>query len=109
MKITKKEVKTIYSVELSFKDYCELRTKAKGSTIAEVMGAFADTNLDDETMGTLKNEFCNLQFKSDSAKTLQYIVRELGFDGIENYGYHKEKVEGCGVHKMVVYNEGDEL
>lgn len=91
MKIMKKEVKTIYSIELSFKDYCEFRTKARGNVVAEAMGAFAHANLDVETMGTLKNEFCNLQFKSDGAKTLQYIVREIGFDGIENYGYHKEK------------------
>lgn len=109
MKITGKEVKTIYDIEINFKDYCELRSKAKGNTAAEVMGAFEDTNLEDDTMGTLRKEFCNLQFKSDSVKTLQYIVRELGFDGVENYGYHKDKGEGCGVHRMVVYNNGDDL
>lgn len=109
MKITEKEVRTIYHIEISFKDYCELRSKAKGNTIAELMGAFKDTNLEDSTMGTLRKEFCNLEFKSDSAQTLQYIVRELGFEGVENYGYHKDKGEGCGVHRMAVYNHGDDL
>ena len=47
--------------------------------------------------------------KLDDVHTLQYIVRKLGFDGIENYGYHKEKNEGFGIHKMVVYNCGDDI
>lgn len=109
MKITGKDVKTIYDIEISFRDYCDLRSKAKGNATAEMMGAFKDTNLEDDTMGTLKKEFYNLQFASDGTKTLRYVVRELGFDGVENYGYHKDKGEGCGVHRMVVYNNGDDL
>lgn len=105
MKITKKEVKTIYEIEISFKDYCKIRTNAKTDVIAEVMKAFENVNLDDTTMGTLKFDFEKL----DDVNTLKYIVRKLGFDGVENYGYHKEKFEGSGVHSMVVYNCGDDI
>ena len=105
MKITKKEVKTIYEIEISFKDYTTIRIDAKTDVIAEVMKAFENVNLNDTTMGTLKFDFEKL----DDVHTLQYIVRKLGFDGIENYGYHKEKNEGFGIHRMVVYNYGDNI
>lgn len=105
MKITKKEVKTIYEIEISFKDYTTIRVDAKTDVIAEVMKAFENVNLNDTTMGTLKFDFEKL----DDVNTLKYIVRKLGFDGVENFGYHKEKNEGCGVHRMVVYNYGDDI
>lgn len=105
MKITKKEVKTIYEIEISFKDYCMIRVDAKTDVIAELMKAFENVNLEDTTMGTLKIDFEKLE----DTHTLQYIVRKLGFDGITNYGYYKEKNEDSGVYKMVVYNYGDDI
>lgn len=105
MKITKKEVKTIYEIEISFKDYCMIRIDAKTDVIAELMKAFENVNLEDITMDTLKFDFENLE----DVHTLQYIVRKLGFDGVKNYGYYKEKNEGSGVYKMSVYNYGDDI
>lgn len=103
MKITKKEVKTIYTIEISFKEYCDFRHE---SALQKALGAFEGVDLEDTRLGTIAEEFKKL---FDKTKTLQYIVQELGFDGIENYGYHKETEKGCGVHRMTVYNFGDDF
>ena len=105
MKITKKEVKTIYDIEIQFKDFSEIYAKAKDDVMCEVMQAFTKSDLSNTTMGNLKHEFEIL----DDVKTIQYIVRKLGFDSIENYGYFKKKPEGFGVYRMVVSNYGDDI
>lgn len=105
MKVTKKEVKTIYEIEIQFKDFAEIYEKAKDDVICEVMQAFTNSDLSNTTMGNLKKEFESLE----DVKTIQYIVRKLGFDSIENYGYFKKKSEGFGVYRMVVSNYGDDM
>lgn len=105
MKITGKEVKTIYNIEIQFKDFADIYAAAKNDVMCEVMRAFPNSDLSDTTMGNLKHEFETL----DDTNTIQYIVRKLGFDSIENYGYFKKKSEGFGVYRMTVSNYGDDL
>ena len=102
MTVTKKEVKTIFTIELSFNDYAEARERAASDEFR--MGAFDECDIvEDTTVGTIRYEFENLQFRR-TAKTLDYIIRKLGFDGVTNYGYYNKYKKA---HVMEVYNYGD--
>ena len=83
MTITKQEVKTVYTIELTFKDYADAREKALKDDFR--LGAFEECDMENETVGVIRNEFETLQFRK-TTETLRYIVRLLGFDGVENYG-----------------------
>ncbi len=105
MKVVKKQVKTIYDIEISFKDFSKIYAEAKDDFYCEGYKAFKSSNLDDTTIGNIRKEFKNLK----DANTIKYIVYKLGFDRVENYGLYKEKFDGTGVYSMVVSNDGDEL
>ena len=101
MRITTQEVKTIYTIELNFKDYADAREKSKDDVLA--LGAFEECKLEDTTVGTIREELETLQFRK-TAKTLDYIVKKLGFDGVVNYGHYNKMKKS---HVMQVYNYGD--
>ena len=105
MKITKKEVKTVYTIELTFKDFAEIYTGAKDDVMCDVMNAFSNSDLDNTTIGNIKNEFVSLS----DVNTIKYIVYKLGFDSIENYGHFAKKQDGVGAYRMVVSNYGDDI
>lgn len=101
MKITSSEVKTIYTIDIQFKDFSEIFCAAKEDEWRHdsELGEF---DLNDTTLGNIRKCFESLR----EARSIQYIVRKLGFDGVENYGrYNKRK----GVYTMSVYDNGDLL
>lgn len=105
MKIVKSEVKTIYTIHVDFRDFSRVYTEAKGDLRCEVTGAFAGVDLDNTTLG-----YMNKVFRSQwDANTTRYIVRQLGFDGVENFGCFVEKDEAPSYHLLVVYNDGDTM
>lgn len=101
MKITETRVKTFYTLDLEFKDFSKIFCEAKTDEWRHrsEMGEF---NLNDTTMGNIRDCFYNLQ----EPKTVEYIVRKLGFDGVENYGQYNSRK---GVYTLVVYDNGDLL
>lgn len=101
MKITEKKVRTIYTIDIQFKDFADIFCKALEDDWRH-QSEFGEFNLKDTTIGNIKSCFENLR----EAKTIQYIVRKLGFDGVENYGYYNSRK---GVYTMVVYDNGDLL
>lgn len=101
MKITSKKVKTIYNIDIQFKDFSEIFGEAKADEWRP-NDALTEFDLTDTTIGNIRNCFEALR----DAKGIQYIVRKLGFDGVENYGYYNKRK---GVYTMVVYDDGDTL
>ena len=99
MKITKSEVKTIYTIDIQFKDFAELFNAAK-SDEWKPESAFKEFDLTDTTIGNIGSCFKGLK----EAASIEYIVSKLGFDGVENYGYYNKRK---GVYTMVVYDRGD--
>lgn len=101
MKITKAEIKTMYTVDIAFKDFSDIFCAAKEDEWRH-NSEFGEFDLTDTTIGNIRNCFKQLR----EVKTIQYIVRKLGFDGVENYGYYNDRK---GVYTMVVYDSGDTL
>lgn len=101
MKITSKQVKTIYAIDLQFKDFSKIFAAAKADEWRPE-AAFKEFNLEDTTLGNVRACFQALK----EADSIQYIVNKLGFDGIENYGYYNKR-KGC--YTMQVYDRGDML
>lgn len=99
MKTTKSEVKTIYTIDIQFKDFAELFNAAK-SDECKPEAAFKEFDLTDTTIGNIGSCFKGLKETS----SIEYIVNKLGFDGVENYGYYNKRK---GVYTMVVYDRGD--
>lgn len=99
MKITKSEVKTIYTIDIQFKDFAELFNTAK-SDEWKPESAFKELDLTDTTIGNIGSCFKGLKETS----SIEYIVTKLGFDGVENYGYYNKRKS---VYTMVVYDRGD--
>lgn len=99
MKITKSEVKTIYTIDIQFKDFAEIFNAAK-SDEWKSESVFKEFDLTDTTIGNIGSCFKGLT----ETAYIEYIVSKLGFDGVENYGYYNN----CkGVYTMVVYDIGD--
>ena len=104
------KVKTIYNIQIEYIDFCNIFTEAKNDPT--LLDAFKDFNLNNTTIGNIRSCFKMLDahFFSDrcnqACKDLEYIVRKLGFDGIENYGgFFKDKT----VYSITVYNNGSDL
>ena len=110
MKTTQIKVKTIYDIEIEYSDFSAIFVKAKKDITR--LGAFEEFNLDDTTIGNIRkcfeslNTHCFSEHCKQSCEDLQYIVRALGFDGIENYGYY---AKNKNAYKMVVYNNGADI
>lgn len=112
MKTTKIEVKTFYTIQIECSDFERIFVKAKDSIFREVKGAFKDFDLEDTTIGNILKCFRSLDTTplSPNCKQrcidLDYIVHELGFDGIQHYGgFYK----GADVYTITVYNYGSDL
>ncbi len=114
MRTVSVEVKTIYSIRFDFHDFCEVFKEAKNDPAR--IRAFDNFDLDDTTMGNLRDCFHSLGrltffLGADEARqqtdNLKYIVEKLGFDGVENYGgmFGKDKEE----YRITVYNRGSDL
>ena len=110
MKTTQIKVKTIYDIEIEYSDFSAIFVKAKKDITR--LGAFEEFNLDDTTIGNIQKCFkaldahCFSERCKQACEDLQYVVRALGFDGIENYGYYdKDKNR----YKLVVYNNGADI
>lgn len=101
MKITSKKVKTVYNIDIQFKDFSDIFCAAKADEWRPD-SALGEFDLTDTTIGNVRKCFEALK----EPKSIQYIVRKLGFDGVENYGYHNKRK---GVYTMVVYDDGDTL
>lgn len=107
MKITKQEVKTFYSISISFNDFVKAIETYKAKEIHQISysKAFDKFNIDDTTMGNLRNGFQNISFKGNG-DTYGYLAKYFGFDGWQNAGYYSENQKA---YCMVVYNYGDTL
>ena len=112
MRTTKIEVKTLYSIRFNFHDFCKIFAGAKNDPARG--NAFAKFDLEDTTIGNIKDCFDSLRgvtfFMKDGGKQhaedIQYIVRKLGFDGVENYG---GMYEGDTEYSLSVYNRGADI
>lgn len=108
MRKTSIEVKTIYSIRFDFHDFAKIFAEAKNDPAR--LKAFEDFNLDDTTMGNLRDCYKSLGVLfggRQKTENLKYIVRCLGFDGVENYGgfYSHDEEEYC----ITVYNRGADI
>lgn len=101
MKITKSEVKTIYTIDIQFKDFADIFNAAK-SDEWRPKAAFSEFDLTDTTLGNVGSCFKGLK----EAASIAYIADKLGFDGVENYGYYNKRK---GVYTMSVYDTGDAM
>lgn len=99
MKITSTQVKTVYHIDIQFSDFSKIFVAAKSDEWRHD-SEFGEFNLQDTTVGNIRDCFKNLK----EVKSIQYLVRKLGFDGVENYGYYNDRK---GVYTMSVYDEGD--
>ena len=104
------EVKTIYNIQIEYLDFYNIFVAAKDDPT--LIDAFEDFNLNDTTIGNVRKCFKMLEASvfsdrcNQACKDLKYIVRKLGFDGIENYGgFFKDKT----VYSIAVYNNGSDL
>lgn len=109
------EVKTIYDIRFDFHDFLTIFEAAKSDPAR--IHEFENFDLDNTTMGNIRKSYKSLAEPSffltpeesrQQANNLQYIVRKLGFDGIENYGYMPKDDEREEYH-MVVYNRGADI
>ena len=92
MKITKQEVKTTYEISIDFKDWVNAIENYKDNENPKIFfpKAFDKFNIEDTTMGNLRNGFQNINFKGNG-DTFNYIARFFGFDGWSNAGIYYEK------------------
>lgn len=109
------EVKTIYDIRFDFHDFLRIFSAAKDDRTR--LHEFENFNLDDTTMGNIRKCYLSLAEFSiclppdeskQKADNLRYIVRKLGFDGIENYGYMPRNDEREEYH-MTVFNRGADI
>lgn len=109
------EVKTIYDIRFDFHDFLKIFEAAKNDPTR--LHEFEDFNLDDTTMGNIRKSYKSLaefsvclspEKSKQKADNLAYIVRKLGFDGIENYGYMPRNDEREEYH-ITVYNRGADI
>ena len=101
------EVKTIYSIRFNLDDFTIIFENAKNDPTR--VNEFENFCLEDDSAENIRECFESLGklFSKDTNKNLAYIVRKLGFDGIENYGgFHgNDKTEYC----ISVYNRGADI
>lgn len=111
--VIKAEVKTLYTISISFSDFWDLYSGYVGSHSMDARKimypkAFDKCEQNDTTMGYVRDVFegknnCLMHSHGD---TYGYIANELGFDGWENAGYYNER---SNTYNMVVYKNGDAI
>ena len=110
MKITKQEVKTIYTIKVTFEDFTgALEAYSKDATARvcyeNAFKHLKTDNLQNEKLFNIESYFRHFR-PDDEVVTKRYLVNYLGFDGIENYGFYDDKLN---VIQMVVFNYGDQI
>ena len=110
MKVTKQEVKTIYTIEITLRDFIDaLMAYSKDEFDRAIhKGAFKHLNandVEDEKLANIKKYFKSFK-NDDEVATKDYVVNFLGFDGVVNYGLYKEKTDTIS---MLVFNYGDQI
>lgn len=111
MKTVSIEVKSIYSIRIEFSDFSKIFAKAKDDPGR--LNAFSRFDLEDTTIGNIRKCFKMLEHHFGSSEEchqacedLQYVVRKLGFDGIDNYGgFFKDD----DMYHCTVYNRGADI
>ena len=112
MKITKQEVKTktIYNIEVTLRDFTDALETYLEVRKASVVYECAFKHLKVEDLGDEKLSNIKAYFKSfrsdDEVATKNYLIKFLGFDGVENYGFYDEKTKT--IH-MTVFSYGDKI
>lgn len=101
MKVFEKQVKTVYRIALRVSDIAEMYVKKQGKYTPFKM-PFA--NLKGTTMGELRDYVKKLPSMPERVDTLDFIADELGYDGVENYGYYKEST---GEYRFSAFMYGD--
>ena len=110
MKTTAIEVKTIYHIRFNSADFSKIFMEAKNDVTR--INAFGNFDLEDTTIGNILNCFKslgewnwgNIEKERQKTENIEYIVRKLGFDGIENFGFMKDRE-----YIMTVYNNGADI
>lgn len=106
MTITRKEVKTIYNIEVKFMECWDLLMKFKNKEsneiiypkLAEALKKY-DIEVKSEAKIIIENSFAIWH-----SNLIEFITKELKFDGIVNYGSYNENKQALTCQ---VYNYGD--
>lgn len=118
MKVIKKEVKTFYTIKIDVDDVNAAIEKAKeeykrlGAETYELIyheafKALLSGNIEqgkEYQYKTLILEHVN--GNSDLTNSLRYIVKFLGFDGVEHFGNYNARTI---TRDLTVYNNGDDM
>ena len=103
----------MYDILFNFHDFIKIYVDAKKDPCR--LHAFENFNLDDTTMGNLRDCFKSLgrrelfppvEEEKHRTENLKYIVSKLGFDGIQWYGgFYRDTEE----YQMIVFNYGADI
>lgn len=109
---TKAEVRTIQSIRISVTSIKPILLLVQQDHCKDIYWKTSKIDLskiNDMNFTDLKKAFISLWsigHSKEDIDTIEYIVRVLGFDGVENFGYYSDTTN-C-IH-LVVYNNGDHL
>ncbi len=109
---TKAEVRTIQSIRISVTSIKPILLLVQQDHCKDIYWKTSKIDLskiNDMKFTDLKKAFISLWsigHSKEDIDTIEYIVRVLGFDGVENFGYYSDTTN-C-IH-LVVYNNGDHL
>ena len=109
---TKAEIKTVQTINIPVSSIKEILKMVQQDNLKDIYWKNPKINLSDldsETWTSIKKNFLKMWSVGstrEDTETIQYIIRLLGFDGIENFGLYDEH-RNC--ISMVVFNYGDHL
>ena len=89
MKITKAEVRTTYTVEITFREWQELFCTDKTETVEEARKRF---------------EQFPMWLDSSAGKDYTKLAKHFGFDGFQNAGYYNAK-KHCLIAEFFRYGD----
>lgn len=109
--VTNQAVKTIYSIQITADNLGEILRELRVSHPDQLRSypLFAKYNLAEIEPGRpacqkLLEEIWQVSGSRSCVETIQLIVRSLGFNGVENYGYCSS---ADGAVRLLVYRNGD--
>ena len=110
MKVTSKEVRTIYSIKVSATDFYEVKVAWFADEVLRISYPKAFSFCASETAALenqcLEKTIREMQELSASGDRARLIAKHFGFDGFENAGYFNKRTRTLD---MVVYNHGDDM
>ena len=106
MKIVKQEVKTIYDIEVKFSECWDLLVNFKNKESNEIIypKLAAALNKYDVEIKSEAEIIIENSFAIWHPNLIEYITKELKFDGIVHYGSYNENKKSI---TCTVYNYGD--